>query len=368
MNPTLQLHDFGQSLWLDNITRELLQSGTLRHYIDDFSITGLTSNPTIFERAISSSAAYDAGIRERMGKGLSAEALFIELALEDLCAAADLLRPVFEASRQRDGWVSMEISPLLSADAAASLAAVHQIYAQADRPNLLVKIPGTKAGLEAVEEAVFAGVPVNVTLLFSAQQYLAAADAYMRGIERRLAVGLDPQVGSVASLFVSRWDSAVRDKVPLFMHNRLGIAVAETCYQAFHQLLLSPRWRALAAVGAAPQRLLWASTGSKDATAPDILYVEALAVPETINTLPEATLLAFADHGEITARMAPQGGDAEAVLARFVSADIDIDALALRLQEQGTAAFVSSWRALMRCIVTRTATLAAASGVRNDQH
>lgn len=361
MKPTRHLNDLGQSLWLDNITRELLDNGTLQRYIEAFSITGLTSNPSIFDGAIGGGEAYDAGIGEKARAGRFGEQLFIELALEDLRRAADLFRPVFDASDRADGWVSMEVSPLLAGDTRASIEAARRIHRQADRPNLLVKIPGTPEGLPAIEESIFAGIPINVTLLFSREQYLAAAEAYLRGIERRIEAGLDPRVGSVASLFVSRWDVAVKDKVPAALRNRLGIAIAGRTYRAYCELLDSRRWRALAGEGARPQRLLWASTGTKDPEAPDSLYVEALAAPDTVNTVPEKTLLAFAGHGALRGTLAEDGGDAEAVLAQFAQAGIDIDALALQLQHEGAEAFVQSWERLLQRIAEKSAALANVS-------
>lgn len=361
MMPTGQLHDLGQNLWLDNITRELLDNGTLRRYVDEFSITGLTSNPTIFDGAIGSGTAYDAGIREKSRAGKSGEPLFIELALEDLRRAADLFRPAFEASNHVDGWVSMELSPLLAGDTAGSVAAARQIYKQADRPNLFVKIPGTPEGVPAIEESIFNGVPINVTLLFSCEQYLAAAEAHLRGIERRLEAGLDPRVASVASLFVSRWDVAVKDKVPAELRNKLGIAIAGRTYRAYRDLLASRRWRKLAEAGAKPQRLLWASTGTKDPDASATLYVEALAAPDTIDTIPEKTLLAFAERGTIRGVMAVDGGDAEAMLTRFAQAGIDIDALALHLQQEGAESFVKSWKLLLQRIAGKSVALASAN-------
>ena len=362
MNSTQQLHALGQSLWLDNITREILDNGTLRDYIASLSVTGLTSNPTIFDEAIGGSTAYDDGIREKAKAGLSGEALFIELALEDLRRAADLFRPVFEATDHIDGWVSMEVSPLLSADTSGTIDAARHIHAQADRPNLFVKIPGTPEGLPAIEEAIFAGVPINVTLLFSREQYLAAAQAYMRGIERRIMAGLDPRVASVASVFVSRWDKAVIDKVPADLRNRLGVAIGQRTYRAYRELLASERWEKLVAHGAHPQRLLWASTGTKDPNASDTLYIEALAAPDTVNTMPEKTLRAFADHGTVGGAMALDGGDAEAALARFAQAGIDIDALAAQLQRDGAASFVKSWQELMQRIADKSRALADAGG------
>ncbi|MGA8005328.1 MAG: transaldolase, partial [Burkholderiales bacterium] len=347
MNATRQLRDLGQSLWLDNITRGLLTSGTLGRYISEFAVSGLTSNPTIFDHAIKEGDFYDAAIREKALAGKSGEALFFELALEDLTRAADLFRPIHNATGGVDGWVSLEVSPLLADDSAGTIKAAAQLHARAQRPNLFIKIPGTRAGLPAIEESIFAGVPVNVTLLFSREHYLAAAEAYMRGIERRIAAGLDPKVGSVASIFVSRWDVAVKDKVQAQFRNRLGIAIAMRTYKAYRDLLASPRWQKLAASGARPQRLLWASTGTKDPVASDVLYVQALAAPETINTMPEKTLLAFADHGQVTDAMRFDGGSAEVVLAEFNREGVDDEALAADLQREGTAAFAKSWRDLM---------------------
>jgi transaldolase len=362
MNKTQQLHDLGQSLWLDNITREILDNGTLSGYIDNLSVTGLTSNPTIFDEAIGGTNAYDAGILEKAEAGLSGEALFVELALEDLRRAADLFRPIFDKTDRVDGWVSMEVSPLLAADTAGSIAAAKQIHAQAARPNLFVKIPGTPEGIPAIEEAIFSGVPVNVTLLFSREHYLAAAEAYLRGIERRLAAGLDPKIESVASLFVSRWDKAVADKVPAELRNHLGIAIGQRTYRAYCDLLASDRWQKLAKQGAHPQRLLLASTGTKDPNASDTLYVEALAAPETVDTMPEKTLRAFADHGIVGTGMAKDGGDCENTLKRFADAGIDVDALAKQLQIEGAQSFVKSWKELLDRIADKTNTLANAGG------
>ena len=361
MNKTRELHKLGQSLWLDNITRGLLDSGGLHSYIEKFSITGLTSNPTIFDEAIANENAYDEGIREKSRSGKYGEALFTELALEDLRRAADLFRPTFDATQGADGWVSMEISPLLAGNTQGSIAAAARIHQQANRPNLYVKIPGTPEGIAAIEESIFAGVPINVTLLFSREQYLAAADAYLRGIERRIASGREPRVASVASLFVSRWDKAVSEKVPPELRNKLGIAIAQRTYRAYRELLASARWKQLAAAGARPQRLLWASTGTKDPSASDTLYVEALAAPDTINTIPEKTLKAFADHGAIHGVMAWDGDDAEPMLARFADAGIDVDALAVQLQHDGAKSFVKSWQELLKRIADKSATLAGAS-------
>src|SRR5881296_4251509 len=351
MNATGTLHDRGQSLWLDNITRELLESGTLARYINEDAVTGLTSNPTIFDHAIKNSSRYDAAIRQKVKEGKSGEDLFFELALEDLTRAADLFRPVWERTRGVDGWVSLEVSPLLAHDTASTLAAAKRLHARAGRPNLLIKIPGTKEGLPAIEEAIFAGVPVNVTLLFSREQYVAAAEAFLRGIERRIEAGLKPEVGSVASVFISRWDVAVTGKVPDALRDKLGIAIAKRTYKAYRDLLGSPRWQRVYNAGARPQRLLWASTGTKDPKASDVLYIKALAAPHTINTMPEKTLLALADHGDVGAMLPHDGGDAEAVLAQFTQAGIDLDKLAADLQRDGAAAFVKSWDELLACLV-----------------
>ena len=347
MNATQSLHELGQSLWLDNITRKLLRSGTLARYIRELSVTGLTSNPTIFEHAISAGDSYDASIQVLADAGLSGEDLFFELALEDLTEAADLFRPAFDTSHGVDGYVSLEVSPLLAENAAHTIQAANWLFRKADKPNLFIKIPGTPQGLEAIEQVIVDGVPVNVTLLFSREQVLAAAEAYMRGLERRLEAGLDLEVASVLSLFVSRWDVAVKQEVSSPFHNRLGIAIAMRTYKAHCELLLSERWRRLAAAGARPQRLLWASTGTKDPAAPDTLYVQALAAPGTINTLPEKTLLAFADHGRVEQPLARDGGYAEAVIEEFRREGVDDDALAARLQREGVDAFATSWHSLL---------------------
>lgn len=359
MKPTRQLQDLGQSLWLDNITRGLLTSGTLRHYIDDLSITGLTSNPSIFDHAIENSHFYDDAIRQKRKEGKSGEVLFFELAIEDLREAADLFRPIHDATDGADGWVSLEVSPLLAHDAASTVKEAVRLHSQAQRPNLFIKIPGTSEGRTAIEEATFAGVPVNVTLLFSREQYIAAAEAYLRGIERRIAAGLDPKVRSVASMFISRWDKAVMGKVPNELQDRLGIAIAKRTYKAYGDLLASPRWRKAARAGAQPQRLLWASTGTKDPKASDVLYIEALAAPDTINTIPEKTLLAFADHGRLGKLLPVDGGDAEAVIAAFAKADIDDHQLAADLQREGAESFVQSWKDLLNRVGSKSATLKA---------
>jgi transaldolase len=353
MKATQQLHNLGQSLWLDNITRGLLTSGTLDRYIKEYAVTGLTSNPTIFDHAIKEGDLYSHAIQKKALAGKSGEALFFELALEDLIQAADLFRSIHDTSGGVDGWVSLEVSPLVADDTAATIKAAAQLHARGQRPNLFIKIPGTRAGIPAIEESIFAGVPINVTLLFSREQYIAAAEAYMRGIERRIAAGLDPQVHSVASLFVSRWDVAVKDKVPAPLRNRLGIAIAMRTYKAYRDLLGAKRWQKLAAAGARPQRLLWASTGTKDPTASDVLYVEALAAPETISTMPEKTLHAFADHGKVTDVLRVDGAHAEGVLTEFARVGVNNETLATDLQREGTAAFANSWRDLMQQIASK---------------
>jgi len=360
MRPTQQLHDLGQSIWLDNITRSLLTSGTLRRYIEELTVTGLTSNPTIFNNAITHSQDYDGAIREKLAAGRSGEELFFELALEDLTQAADLFRAVHEATNGIDGWVSLEVSPKLAYDTASTLAAAKELHGRAGRSNLFIKIPGTTEGLPAIEEAIFAGVPVNVTLLFSREQYLAAAEAYLRGLERRLEAGLNLGVCSVASVFISRWDRAIVKRTPDELHNLLGIAVAKQTYQAYRELIMSPRYGRLANAGARPQRLLWASTGTKDPDASDVLYVKALQAPFTVNTMPEETLLDFADHGSIGELLPADGGDAEATLARIADAGVDVAALAKQLQEEGAAAFVQSWDELMACIAAKSDLLVGA--------
>jgi len=361
MKPTQTLHDAGQSIWLDNITRNLLSSGGLRRYIDQFSVTGLTSNPTIFEHAIGNSDDYDDAIRRKVREGKSGEKLFFELAIEDLTQAADLFRPVYDRTGGLDGWVSLEVSPLLAYDTKATIAMVKELHAQARRPNVMIKIPGTPQGLPAIEESIFAGVPINVTLLFSNEQYVAAADAFMRGIERRIGAGLKPDIPSVASIFVSRWDVAVSGKVPAALNDKLGIAVAKQAYRSYLGLLASPRWMRAYNAGARPQRLLWASTGTKNPKASDMLYVEALAAPFTVNTMPEKTLQALADHGNVGTIMPTDGGNAEEELARFARAEIDVGALAKQLQDDGAKSFDKSWNDLMGVIGSKSAVLRRAS-------
>jgi len=361
LKATGQLHRLGQSLWLDNITRDLLSSGTLQHYIDDLSVTGLTSNPTIFENAIKNSTAYDKAIAAKLGQGKAGEALFFELALDDLTRAADLFRPIYDRTNGMDGWVSLEVSPLLAYDTAATIAAARSLFASADRPNLMIKIPGTAEGLPAIEEAIFAGIPINVTLLFSREHYFAAAEAFLRGIERRIDAGLKPDIASVASVFVSRWDAAVAGTVPDALRNQLAIAMAQRTYKAYRSLLSSPRWQRVYNGGARPQRLLWASTGTKDPKVSDVLYIKALAAPFTVNTIPEATLIALADHGDVTGLLPANGGACEDVLKQFAGAGVDLQALAVKLQADGAASFVKSWHSLMAVIASKSATIAAAS-------
>ena len=356
---TRLLHDLGQSLWLDNISREILTNGTLAHYISELSVTGLTSNPTIFEKAIGNGSFYDQGIRALQQQSRTGEDLFYALALQDLRQAADLFRPAHDATGGVDGWVSLEVSPLLADDTTRTVQSVAKLHQAGGRPNLFIKIPGTSAGIPAIEESIFAGVPINVTLLFSREQYVAAAEAYLRGIERRIAAGLDPRVRSVASLFVSRWDVAVKDQVAPQLHNRLGIAIALRTYKAYRDLLASARWHKLAQAGAWVQRLLWASTGTKDPAAADTLYLDALAAPDTINTMPEGTLKALADHGKVGATMPRDGGRAEAMLQEFRRAGVDDNALAERLQREGADSFSKSWKSLLSKIAEKSAALAA---------
>jgi transaldolase len=357
MNATQKLRDIGQSLWLDNITRGLLTSGILRRYRDEFAVTGLTSNPTIFDHALRHGTDYDAEIRQKLKESRSPEELFLALALSDLRQAADLFRPIHDRTNGLDGWVSLELSPLLAYDTARSIAEAKRLHAEAGRPNFFIKIPGTPQGVPAIEEAIFAGVPINVTLLFSREQYLAAAEAYLRGIERRLAAGLNPHVWSVASLFISRWDKAVLGKVPETLRDQLGIAIARRTYKAYRELLASPRWLRLLNEGARPQRLLWASTGTKDPKASDVLYLQALAAPFTIATVPEATLRAFADHGRVGDLLPPDGGNCEEVLDRFRRAGIDSDALGVQLQREGAEEFDKSWNDLLECIASKSESL-----------
>jgi transaldolase len=358
VKPTQQLHDAGQSLWIDDITREMLDSGRLAKMIAELSVTGLTSNPTIFEKAVGKGSDYDEAIEKLLRKGLSDEALFFELALDDLRRAADLFLPVHKRTAGVDGFVSLEVSPLLAYDTEATIAEAKRLYAKTGKPNLFIKIPGTKEGLPAIEAATFAGVPVNVTLLFSTADYLAAAEAHMRGLEKRVAAGLDPDVRSVASVFISRWDRAIVEDVPDELKNKLGIAIGQHTYRTYRELLDSDRWQRLENAGARPQRLLFASTSSKDKRAHDTLYVEALAAPNTVNTMPEETLRAFADHGKFAAVLSPYGGDCDAVLTAHGKAGVDVDALARKLQADGAKAFVASWQDLLKSIGAKSKALA----------
>lgn len=358
MKATALLRDFGQSLWLDNITRDLLNNGTLEHYINDLSVTGLTSNPTIFDHAVKNSAAYDSAILDGSRRGKGGETVFFDLALKDITRAADLFRPVYDRTNGVDGWVSLEVPPSLAHDTTKTLAAAKDLFVRAARPNVFIKIPGTVEGIPAIEEAIFAGVPINVTLLFSSDQYVAAAEAYLRGIERRIAAGLKPVVESVASVFISRWDVAVATKVPEHLRGQLGIAIAGRAYRSYQTLLRSPRWQRAYNFGARAQRLLWASTGTKDPKLPDTYYVRALTAPFTVNTMPEATLIAFGDHGEVGKALPPEQPDVEDVIREFAERGIDVDALGAELQNDGTKSFVKSWNELMGVITAKGAELA----------
>lgn len=353
MNPAQRLHALGQSLWLDNITRTMVADGTLARYIDTIAVTGLTSNPTIFEQAIAKGSAYDSAIKAKAAAGMAHEALFFDLAIEDLTAAARLFLPEFERTNGVDGWVSLEVSPLLADDTAGTVKAAIELHAKAGQPNLYIKIPGTPAGLPAIEDAIAAGVPVNVTLLFSADQYAAAAEAWLHGVERRLAAGLDGNVSSVASVFVSRWDGAVKDALPAALQNQLGLAMMGRCHCVYRELLASPRWQKVVAAGVAPQRLLFASTSTKDPSLPDCYYVDALAAPDTVNTIPEKTLLAYTERGNPGVVLKDDGGDAESILAAIVAAGVDVDALAVKLQRDGAASFVKSWTDLLACLAAK---------------
>lgn len=357
MKATQTLHELGQSIWLDNITRELLDSGTLKRYINDLSVTGLTSNPTIFDHAITHSKSYDAEIRRLVGQGQSGEALFFELAVQDLTRAAELFAPIHERTAGVDGFVSLEVSPLLAYDTKATVQQAKTLHQKANRRNLFIKIPGTKEGVPAIEEAIFSGVTVNVTLLFSRDQYLAAAEAYMRGLERRIAAGLSPDVRSVASLFISRWDKATMDKVPDKDRDKLGIAIGQQTYKAYRDVLESDRWQRLANSGARAQRLLFASTGTKDPKASDVLYIGALAAPNTVNTMPEETLLAFGEHGRVGSVIPRGGADCEEVLAAFRKDGIDVAKLGADLQTEGAKSFVDSWQDLLKAIETKSKAL-----------
>ena len=359
MKATEELQQLGQSVWLDNITREMLDSGQLQAYIDGYSVTGLTSNPSIFDKAIAS-GYYDDAIREKAPTGLDNEALFFELAIEDLRRAADSFLPIHERTAGVDGWVSLEVSPLLAYETDTTVKVAKALHERAARSNLLIKIPGTKEGLSAIEASIAAGVPINVTLLFSADQYRAAAEAFMRGIERRIAAEQDPVVGSVASVFMSRWDVAVQDKVPDNLEDRLALAVGLQIYRTYRELMESGRWQRLENSGARMQRLLWASTSTKDPKAPDDLYLRALGAPFTVNTVPEGTLRAYYDHGHDPKTMPMDGGDSETTLAEFADAGVDVDALAAKLQADGAKGFVDAWNDLMSHIDQQSAALAGA--------
>jgi transaldolase len=360
MKPTQQLHDLGQSLWLDNITRTMLDDGTLERYIDEYSVTGLTSNPTIFDKAISGSDAYDEQISECGERGLEPEQIFFQLAISDLRRVTDLFADIHAATDRVDGWASLEVSPLLAYETRSTIEQAARLHGNAERENLFIKIPGTEAGRPAIEESIFAGIPINVTLLFSRDDYLGSAEAYMRGIERRIESGLDPAVPSVASIFISRWDVAIADQVPAELKNGLGIPIGMQAYVAYRDLLDSERWQRLAGEGARPQRLLFASTGTKDPEASDTLYIEGFAAPDTINTMPDKTLLAFGDHGHVGEPLPADGGDAEERLQAYRDAGVDVDELAARLQKEGAEAFVKSWRDLLETVESETSRLRAA--------
>ncbi|MFZ4116456.1 MAG: transaldolase [Chthoniobacterales bacterium] len=359
MKATQQLHDLGQSLWLDNITRDLLNNGTLKKYIEELSVTGLTSNPTIFNHAIKNSLSYDPAIKVELQKGRKGEDLFFDLALEDITAAADLFRPIYDRTNGVDGWVSLEVSPLLAYDTQTTIKAAQELHRRAERPNLFIKIPGTKEGLPAIEESIFSGIPVNVTLLFSCEHYLAAADAYLRAIERRIAAGLNPNVHSVASLFISRWDVAVASKVPETLKDQLGIAIGTESYQAYCKLIQSPRYLKVLNAGASVQRLLFASTGTKDPKASDTLYIGGLAAPYTVNTMPEKTLLAFGDHGTLAGEVPANGGNSAQILSEITKTGIDLQELGATLQKEGAESFVASWKDLMAIIDSKSTSLSA---------
>lgn len=361
MNPTQKLRHLGQSIWLDNLTRGLLSDGTLKRYIDEFSVTGVTSNPTILYHAIQDSRDYDDSIRERASHNGSIDAL-AELFIDDIRQAADLFRPVHDATEGIDGWVSLEVSPVSAHDAEGTIASAKRLHESVNRPNVFIKIPGTKECLRAIEESIFAGVPINVTLLFTRKQYVAAAEAYLFGIERRIEAGLSPHVASVASLFVSRWDVAVRDKAPEHLVDQLGINVAKQAYETYRSLMDTPRWQRIFDVGARPQRLLWASTGTKDPAASDIFYIVALAAPSTITTMPEATLKAFADHGKAEHILPIHARYCDHKLAEFAEAGIDVDALGRRLQDEGLEGFVKSWESLRQCVTSKQQSLGVSAG------
>jgi len=353
MSATKDLHELGQSLWIDHITRELLSSGTLQRYVNDMSVTGLTSNPTIFDLAISKSADYDDDIHRLVKEGLAGEDLFFELAIKDLKQAAKIFAPVHRRTAGVDGWVSLEVSPLLAFDTSKTINQAKALHQKAEAPNIFIKIPGTKEGAPAIEEATYAGVHVNVTLLFSREHYVRAADAYMRGLERRLVEGLSLDVRSVASIFISRWDNAVKDKVAAKLRNKLAIAVGHQTYKAYRDIMDSDRWQRLENNGARCQRLLFASTSTKDPEASDVLYINSLAAPNTVNTMPEKTLLAFNDHGQVKGVLSRDGGNADQVLHEFEAAGIDPNKLAAQLQTEGAKSFSDSWYNLQKTLETK---------------
>ena len=350
---TKNLHQLGVSIWLDNITREMLDNGILKNYIDDFCITGLTSNPSIFEAAIAKTSYYDETIRSYTHPGLSHEEVFFKLAIEDIRRAADLFIPVYQKTNGLDGFVSIEVSPLLAYDAENTIRSARDIFSRVGRPNVFIKIPGTPEGLPAIEKVIAEGIPVNVTLLFSAEQYSAAAEAVLKGIETRIEKGLDPCVNSVASVFVSRWDKAVAAKAPAELLNKLGIAVMQKTYSAYLDFLRSPRVQRLMNFGVFPQRLLWASTGTKDPNASDILYVKNLAAPYTVNTIPENTLMAYADHGEEGELLNGDASSADKIIGQFRELSVDYFTLAEQLQAEGADAFKKSWDNLIRSIADK---------------
>jgi len=357
MKPTQQLHELGQSLWLDNITRQMLDNGTLKRYINELSVTGLTSNPTIFDHAMSKGDAYNDDMGRLLSSGMTTEDAFFEMAIDDLRRAADLFAAIHERTATVDGWVSLEVSPLLAYDAKTTVEVAKKLHRQAQRPNVFIKIPGTPEGRFAIEEAIFAGVTVNVTLLFDRNHYLGAADAYMRGLERRVEAGLSPDVRSVASLFVSRWDKSTMDKLPSELRNQLGPAIGRQAYKAYRDTLESQRWQRLEGLGARPQRLLFASTGTKDPKASDVMYIEQFAAPNTIDTMPEETLLAFADHGKAGSVVPRDGGDCEQVLMAITRAGVDVTKLGADLQRDGAKSFVDSWNDLLESIESKSKAL-----------
>lgn len=350
---TFNLHRQGVSLWLDNITRKMLDNGVLQQYITEFSVTGLTSNPSIFEAAIAKTGDYDEAIRKGSNDGLSDEEVFFNLAIEDIQRAADLFLPAYKATNGLDGYVSIEVSPLLAFDAENTIKAAKAIHDKVNRPNVFIKIPGTRQGLRAIERSIAEGIPINVTLLFSAEQYEAAANAYLKGVESRIEKGLNPDIRSVASVFISRWDKAVADKTPDGLKNKLGLAVSHKIYYSYLIFLGSQRIHKAMNSGVMPQRLLWASTGTKDPNASDILYVKNLVVPYTVNTIPENTLHAFADHGDSSQLMPGNIIEAEEIISQFKDLSVDYFQLAEQLQSEGAEAFRKSWYNLLESIALK---------------